>query len=360
MACSLAPAYFHHCRSKASICWSRALSADSADTPSRPAPAVGKTAESPASTCSCAASATTHSLAGSGKKSVPMLRPNDRVVIRAGAETGRSWGRMGAVSDAEFDPASEPDALFELEPAAADALSFADLARRPLDALVAPDWAEPLAPVEAQLREALAFVAGEVAAGHGVLPSPANLLRAFRQPLAGVRVLVVGQDPYPTPGHAVGLSFAVDGATRPIPRSLANIYKELDADLGLPPRVHGDLGRWAEQGVLLLNRVLSVRAGAAGSHRRKGWEAVTAAAITAVAHRHSDDGAPVPLVAVLWGKDADGVRPLLGSTAVIASAHPSPLSASRGFFGSRPFNRVNELLTAQGDGAVDWELPPLP
>ena len=255
---------------------------------------------------------------------------------------------------------SQPDALFQLEPEAAGTAGFAEMARQPLAELMAPDWAAALAPVEGQLREVLEFLAAEVADGQEVLPAPSNLLRAFRQPLAGVRVLIVGQDPYPTPGHAVGLSFAVDGATRPIPRSLANIYKELDADLGLPPRVHGDLGRWSEQGVLLLNRVLSVRAGAAGSHRGKGWEAVTAAAITALTHRHGDDGAPAPLVVVLWGKDAEGVRPLLGSAAVIASAHPSPLSASRGFFGSRPFSRVNELLTAQGDGTVDWELPPLP
>jgi uracil-DNA glycosylase len=258
-------------------------------------------------------------------------------------------------------PVFDSDALFELEPAAADDLSFADLARRPLRELVAPDWAEALAPVEPQLREVLAFLAGEAAAGHEVLPSPSNVLRAFRQPLAGVRVLIVGQDPYPTPGHAVGLSFAVDGATRPIPRSLANMYKELQADLGFPPRVHGDLGHWADQGVLLLNRVLSVRAGAAGSHRNKGWEAVTTAAIRAVANRASADGAgPAPLVAILWGKDAESVRPLLGSAAVIASAHPSPLSASRGFFGSRPFSRTNDLLQEQGDGTVDWELPPLP
>ena len=268
---------------------------------------------------------------------------------------------MGAVSNFELHSESDSDALFELAPEAADRLSFADLARRPLSELVAPDWADALAPVEAQLREALAFLAGEVAGGHAVLPSPANLLRAFRQPLSGVRVLVVGQDPYPTPGHAVGLSFAVDGATRPIPRSLANIYKELQADLGFPPRVHGDLSRWAEQGVLLLNRVLSVRAGAAGSHRNKGWEAVTAAAIRAVADRESAAGAgQAPLVVILWGKDAESVRPLLGSAAVIASAHPSPLSASRGFFGSRPFSRANALLQEQGNGTVDWELPPLP
>jgi uracil-DNA glycosylase len=255
------------------------------------------------------------------------------------------------------DP-SEPAALFQLA-SAAEPLGFAELARLPLTGLAAPDWAAALAPVEGQLRTVLGFLAAEVAAGHAVLPSPSNVLRAFRQPLEAVRVLIVGQDPYPTPGHAVGLAFAVDGATRPIPRSLANIYKELEADLGLPPRVHGDLGRWTDQGVLLLNRVLSVRAGAAGSHRQKGWEAITAAAIGAVASRTTAAGATRPLVAVLWGKDAQSVRPLLGSCPVLSSAHPSPLSASRGFFGSRPFSRANALLQDQGDGTVDWELPPL-
>lgn len=252
------------------------------------------------------------------------------------------------------------DALFDLDDPSDGDAGFAELARLPLEELVAAGWAEALAPVEGKLRDVLAFLGREVAAGHPVLPAPSNILRAFRQPLADVRVLIVGQDPYPTPGHAVGLSFAVDGATRPIPRSLANIYKELDADLGLPPRVHGDLGRWAEQGVLLLNRVLSVRAGEAGSHRNKGWEAVTAAAISAVADRTATGGGRAPLVAILWGKDAEGARPLLGATPVIASAHPSPLSASRGFFGSRPFSRANTLLREQGDGTVDWELPPLP
>lgn len=255
------------------------------------------------------------------------------------------------------DP-SEPAALFQLEPAA-DPLGFAELAELPLAGLAAPDWVAALAPVEGQLRTVLGFLAAEVAGGHAVLPSPSNVLRAFRQPLEAVRVLIVGQDPYPTPGHAVGLAFAVDGATRPIPRSLANIYKELETDLSLPPRVHGDLSRWTGQGVLLLNRVLSVRAGAAGSHRQKGWEAITAAAISAVASRRTADGGTPPLVAVLWGKDADSVRPLLGSCPVLSSAHPSPLSASRGFFGSTPFSRANALLQDQGDGTVDWELPPL-
>lgn len=255
--------------------------------------------------------------------------------------------------------AFDPDALFAPEPAA-ESVGFAELATMPLADLVAADWAAALAPVEGQLRSVLGFLAAEAAEGQTVLPSPANLLRAFRRPLADVRILILGQDPYPTPGHAVGLAFSVGGATRPIPRSLANIYKELESDLGLPPRVHGDLSHWADQGVLLLNRVLSVRAGDSGSHRKKGWEDISAAAISAVANRPGADGGSAPLVAILWGKDAGSVRPLLGSCPVLASAHPSPLSASRGFFGSRPFSRANALLREQGAGPVDWQLPPLP
>jgi len=253
---------------------------------------------------------------------------------------------------------SEP--LFELEPETDEAAGFAEMAKLPLGALMAPDWADALSGVEAELREVLVFLAGEVAAGHQVLPAPSNVLRAFRQPLADVKVLVVGQDPYPTPGHAVGLSFAVAPATRPIPRSLVNIYKELEADLGIPARVHGDLSAWAGQGILLLNRVLSVRAGAAGSHRGRGWERITTAAVAAVAGRQQADGSRPPLVAVLWGKEADAVRPLLEGAAVVSSAHPSPLSASRGFFGSRPFSQVNERLKEQGSPGVTWELPPVP
>lgn len=254
----------------------------------------------------------------------------------------------------------ESDALFELAQQPADALGFAALALLPLDELMAPDWAAALAGVESELRHVLTFLAGEVAAGHQVLPAPSNVLRAFRQPLADVKVLIVGQDPYPTPGHAVGLSFSVDPRTRPIPRSLANIYRELEADLGVPARVHGDLSAWADQGVLLLNRVMTVRAGSPGSHRGKGWEKITTAAVTAVAGRRRPDGSRQPLVAVLWGKDADSVRPLLDGAPAVASAHPSPLSASRGFFGSRPFSRVNELLRSQGAPDVTWELPPVP
>jgi uracil-DNA glycosylase len=219
-----------------------------------------------------------------------------------------------------------------------------------LGGLVHPEWAAALATVDPQLAELEGFLARESAAGRSVLPAGDNVLRAFRYPPDSVRVLIVGQDPYPTPGHAVGLAFAVDRDVRPVPRSLANIYKELQSDLGVEPPAHGDLTRWAEHGVMLLNRVLTVEAGMAASHRRRGWEAVTEHAIRTLVARGQ------PLVAILWGRDAAGLRPLLGQTPVIESAHPSPLSASRGFFGSRPFSRANALLVEQGADPVDWSL----
>lgn len=221
----------------------------------------------------------------------------------------------------------------------------------PLTDLVDPGWATALAPVAPDVAALGDFLRGEVAAGRGYLPAGANVLRAFTRPLADVRVLVTGQDPYPTPGHAVGLSFSVDPHVRPVPRSLANIYRELCADVGCPTPSTGDLSPWADRGVLLLNRVLTVRPGAPGSHRGKGWEAVTAQAIRALVARGG------PLVAILWGRDAQSLVPLLGEVPYVASAHPSPMSADRGFFGSRPFSRANELLTAQGGSPVDWSLP---
>ncbi|ROP60613.1 uracil-DNA glycosylase [Curtobacterium sp. PhB115] len=222
---------------------------------------------------------------------------------------------------------------------------------RPLAELVDPGWASALAPVEDDVHRIGAWLRDEHAAGRHSLPAGADVLRAFTTPFDAVKVLVVGQDPYPTPGHPIGLSFAVDPAVRPVPRSLANIYKELATDVGVAPPVHGDLRAWSDQGVLLLNRVLTVQAGDAGSHRGKGWEAVTDQAVRALVARGT------PLVAVLWGAQAGSVRPLLGDTPVVASAHPSPLSASRGFFGSRPFSQVNALLEAQGAEPVDWALP---
>ena len=221
---------------------------------------------------------------------------------------------------------------------------------RPLAELVDPGWAEALAPVAGQIAELGDFLRAETAAGRRYLPAGENVLRAFAAPLADVRVLIVGQDPYPTPGHPIGLSFAVDPGVRPVPRSLQNIYTELHDDLGIPVPPHGDLTAWSRQGVLLLNRVLTVQAGVSGSHRGKGWEAVTELAIRALVARGT------PLVAILWGRDAGTLRALLGDTPVIASAHPSPLSASSGFFGSRPFSRANELLIAAGAEPIDWRI----
>lgn len=227
-------------------------------------------------------------------------------------------------------------------------------AARPLADLVHPSWAEALAPVADRIAGIGDWLRAETAAGRPSLPPGERVLRAFAEPLDAVRVLVLGQDPYPTPGHAVGLSFSVDATVRPLPRSLVNIYRERQDDLGLAPAEHGDLSAWQRQGVLLLNRVLTVRAGAAGSHRGRGWEEVTACAVEALAARDA------PLVGVLWGRDAAAAQPLLGGAAVVASAHPSPLSAHRGFFGSRPFSRVNALLEEQGADPVDWTLPERP
>lgn len=222
---------------------------------------------------------------------------------------------------------------------------------RPLAELVHPSWAAALEPVAPRIAELGAFLRAELASGHGYLPAGPHVLRVFEQPLDAVRVLIVGQDPYPTPGHPVGLSFSVAPDVRPVPRSLSNIFRELHTDLGLPTPANGDLTPWAEQGVFLLNRVLTVRPGASASHRGRGWEEVTGCAIDAVVARGG------PLVAILWGRDARNLKPSLGATPVIESAHPSPLSANSGFFGSRPFSRANAALIAQGAGPVDWRLP---
>ncbi|MBN9179550.1 MAG: uracil-DNA glycosylase [Microbacterium sp.] len=217
--------------------------------------------------------------------------------------------------------------------------------------LIDSGWAAELAPVAPDIAALGERLRGEVAAGRGYLPAGDRVLRAFQRPLSGVKVLIVGQDPYPTPGHPIGLSFAVERHVRPIPRSLANIYQELQSDLDLPPAAHGDLSAWSDQGVMLLNRVLTVAPGAPASHRGWGWEKVTEHAIRTLVARGG------PLVAILWGRDAANLRPLLGETPIIESPHPSPLSASRGFFGSRPFSRANALLLEQGAEPVDWRVP---
>jgi len=222
---------------------------------------------------------------------------------------------------------------------------------RPLTELVEAGWAEALEPVTDQVATLGDFLRAEIAAGRGYLPAGDRVLRAFTQPFADVRVLVVGQDPYPTPGHPVGLSFSVSPQTTPLPRSLQNILREYGDDLGHPLPSTGDLSPWAEHGVLLLNRVLTVQPGRPASHRGKGWEAVTDQAIRALVGRGA------PLVAILWGRDAQSLRPLLDGVPVVASAHPSPMSADRGFFGSRPFSRANGHLVEQGAEPVDWRLP---
>ena len=225
------------------------------------------------------------------------------------------------------------------------------MSQRSLNELVSPDWAAALAPMAGTITALGQFLRAELAAGRGYLPAGSQVLRAFTRPLAAVRVLIVGQDPYPTPGHPVGLSFSVAPDVRPIPASLQNIYAELQADLGIPPAANGDLTPWFEQGVLLLNRVLTVQPGRSGSHRGRGWEEVTACAIEALSARGG------PLVAILWGRDAQSLTPMLGSVPYLSSPHPSPLSARSGFFGSRPFSRANELLVRQGGEPVNWVLP---
>ena len=221
--------------------------------------------------------------------------------------------------------------------------------------LMAPDWAEAMAPVETRIAQMGRFLREEVAAGRGYLPAGDHVFRAFQRPLAGVRVLIVGQDPYPTPGHPIGLSFAVDPHVWPLPRSLVNIYVELRSDLGVVPPRNGDLTPWSDQGVMLLNRVLTVRPGESASHRGRGWEEITEHAIATLVRR-AEAGAPC--AAILWGRDAQSLKPALGPIPWVESVHPSPLSASRGFFGSRPFTRVNRLLVGQGAEPVDWSLQP--
>src|SRR5512139_2379432 len=221
---------------------------------------------------------------------------------------------------------------------------------RPLSEIVETGWAAALEPVAGRIAAMGDFLRAEVAAGRRYLPAGAHVLRAFQQPFADVRVLILGQDPYPTPGHPVGLSFSVAPDVRPLPGSLINIFREYTADLGHPEPSTGDLTPWTEQGVLLLNRALTVQPGKPASHRGKGWEEVTEQAIRALAARGG------PLVAILWGRDARNLRPLLGRVPCIESAHPSPMSADRGFFGSRPFSTASRLLEEQGAAPVDWKL----
>jgi uracil-DNA glycosylase len=226
------------------------------------------------------------------------------------------------------------------------------MAARALSDTVEAGWAKALEPVAGQIAAMGDFLRAEILAGRTYLPAGANVLRAFQQRFDDVRVLIVGQDPYPTPGHAVGLSFSVAPQVRPLPGSLINIFREYREDLGFPQPATGDLTAWTERGVLLLNRALTTAPGKPAAHRGKGWEAVTAQAIRALVDRGT------PMVSILWGRDARDLKPLLGpAPACVESAHPSPMSADRGFFGSRPFSRANDLLARLGGEPVDWKLP---
>ena len=232
------------------------------------------------------------------------------------------------------------------------------MAGRDLREIIDADWATALEPVAGRIAAMGDFLREEIAAGRHYLPPGEFVLRAFKQPFRAVRVLIMGQDPYPTPGDAVGLAFSVPPALRRLPPSLLNIFREYTDDLGFPRPSSGDLVPWSERGVLLLNRVLTVRPGQPGSHRGLGWEEVTDQAIRALAARRAPGGEErAPLVAILWGRDARSLAPLLDGVPLIESAHPSPNSADRGFFGSRPFSRANRLLEQQSTAPVDWKLP---
>ncbi|MEG3163537.1 uracil-DNA glycosylase [Sphingomonas sp. PB2P19] len=227
------------------------------------------------------------------------------------------------------------------------------------DALSA-HWHPSWAPVLAAERDRPAIaalerqIAADEAAGARIFPPAADRFAAFAlTPLDQVRVVILGQDPYHSEGQAHGLSFSVRPGVA-VPRSLANIYAEMETDLGVPRARHGFLEHWARQGVLLLNAVLSVPIGQANAHRGRGWEAFTDAAIRAV------DAQPQPVVFILWGAHAQAKAALVHAPhLVIASPHPSPLSARRGFFGSRPFSRANAFLVDHGRAPIDWALPDL-
>ncbi|AAO44679.1 uracil-DNA glycosylase [Tropheryma whipplei] len=213
-------------------------------------------------------------------------------------------------------------------------------------------WVSALEPVSSNLAAMGDCLRSLRSKGESFLPAPRNILRAFRYPFDSVRVLIVGQDPYPTQGHPIGLSFAVDHKVRPLPGSLQNIYTEYRSDLNLDPPQHGDISLWSERGVMLLNRTLTVRPGIPSSHRGLGWEEITQTAVRALAARD------VPLIAILWGRHAQELKSVLQSdrVAILESVHPSPMSATRGFFGSKPFSKANDLLRDLGSAPIDWRL----
>lgn len=234
----------------------------------------------------------------------------------------------------------------------------ADVRAPALDPALEPSWKAALAREFSAdyLRELKAFLLAERAAGRAIYPPMRQVFQAFeRTPFAAVRVVIVGQDPYHGPGQAMGLSFSVPRGV-PQPPSLRNILREVHEDLGVSLPAHGDLTHWADQGVLLLNTALTVRAGEAGSHAGRGWERLTDAAIQALADQR--DG----LVFLLWGRHAQVKRSMIDEQRhlVLTAAHPSPLAAHKGFFGCRHFSRTNAWLEQHGSAPIDWSLPDAP
>ena len=220
-----------------------------------------------------------------------------------------------------------------------------------MDVKIEQSWKEALADEWGKdyFKSLTDFVRGEYAT-RIVYPPAGKIFAAFDScPFDKVKVVILGQDPYPGAGQANGLSFSVNPGVE-LPRSLRNIYTELQSDLGCTPPASGDLSRWARQGVLLLNATLTVNAGAPASHQNRGWETFTDAAIRKLAEEREG------LVFILWGAYAQRKGEFIDRSrhCVITSPHPSPLSASRGFFGSRPFSRANEYLVARGEAPVDW------
>ena len=208
-----------------------------------------------------------------------------------------------------------------------------------------PSWQEALA----GQRDLLDEIEANVSTDAAVAPALPLVMRAFEQPVDSVRVLLVGQDPYPTPGQAIGLSFAVAPEVSPLPRSLQNMMRELRDDLGKEVSNGGDLQRWANQGVMLLNRHLTTSSGTSAAHFDAGWARFTEAAIKVLNRARGRK-----LVAILWGNEAIALQRLLTDVQVVSSAHPSPLSARRGFFGSKPFSKTNDALVFVGEQPIDW------
>ena len=208
-------------------------------------------------------------------------------------------------------------------------------------------WQKELGFLRTEINEIEEKLIAEANSGAMILPARKHVFRALEIPPQSAKVLIVGQDPYPNPQHAIGLSFAVPAGTKPLPGSLLNIFKEIATDIGRPSVANtGDLTPWTEQGVVLLNRSLTVRAGDSGSHQSIGWQKIT----DEITRKYAQSGA----IGLLWGNSAQELRTFFPDNRLVRGVHPSPLSAHRGFFGSKPFTRVNQLLNANGSDIINW------